>query len=1551
MVTNGMKKWTAILLIVSMMFSSFGFASAAESGKSDVKGHWAEKQLNQWLEKGLIKGYADGTVKPDNPITRAELISLINRAFGFTEKADVSFSDVQSNNWAYSEVAKAVKAGYIKGNANGTFAPGNKTSRQDLAVIIARLLKLQADNQNAVVFSDADRFASWSKEAIGLVAAKKIMQGYTDQTFRPDAQITRAEAVVTLDRALQAKAETQKSAINAAGTYGPKTGSETIDGDVVVNVPGVTLQNTIINGNLLLAAGIGSGDAFLKNVTVKGTTTVSGGGENSIHFENSVLVSIVVDKKDGSVRIVAEGKTTVAQVIVKSSVTIEESSVSGDGFKDITLTDVLPAGSKVTMKGSFEKVDVVGKKISIEIPEGSVTELIVEKTADVTLNLGKDAKIIKLIIDAVLKVLGQGSIQKAIINVDGKGSTFEKLPLLEEGAGATATSTSSTDSSSPLSSAKAITAFSFAEQTGAATIDANAHTVNIQVINGTNLNGLTATFTLSAGATAKVVNTDQISGTTPNDFSNAVTYVVTAQDNSMQSWTVNVSVAAAPSSAKAITAFSFAEQTGAATIDANAHTVNIQVINGTNLNGLTATFTLSAGATAKVGATAQTSGTTTNDFSNAVTYIVTAQDNSMQSWTVNVSVAAAPSSAKAITAFSLAAQTGAATIDSIGHTVNIQVANGTVLNGLKATFTLSAGATAKVGATAQTSGTTTNDFSNAVTYIVTAQDNSIQSWTVNVSVAAAPSSAKAITAFSLAAQTGAAMIDVNNHTVDIQVAYGTNLNNSLVATFNLSAGATAKVGATTQISGTTANNFSNIVTYVVTAQDNSTQNWTVLVIVAPNSAKDITAFSFAVQNGVATIDSIAHTVDIQVFSGNNLNGLVATFAVSPGATAKVGATAQTSGTTTNDFSNAVTYTVTAQDNTKQDWTVNVTVAGLSSAKDFTAFSFGAGDAAPATIDPINHTIAIQLLSGTNVSVLQPTFTISNGATVTIGGVNQISGTTQNSYLNPVVYKVTAQNNSVQNWTVTVTVAATVSSAKAITAFSIPGQTGSAVIDMIAHTVDIQVPNGTVVSALKATFTLSPGATATINGTDQFSGFTSNNFGSFIVYTIKAQDNSTQPWKVTVTVLAIPTLTAAAAQGSTPGYSKLLNVIAGPGNHLYVLVRGSILLTPNVGDPAPNNILGELDNYVVGTEFPASAVNNQVHIYEVDSNGKVMKFQLITLTAADIKPIATGSPAPSTVAVAAQGSAPGTTKIIATPFNVGSHIAIKLAFSTTNVPLVGDSLPAGPTVLNNYMGDEIAGMDNTTNKYIVVYEVDSADKIVACKEIKLIAADITPVGALPTLSAAVTPGTAAGATSVTATVSNPLNHLVIYGSKSAFLSLNIGDPEPTISNVGLVSQYTSGLDITFMDAVMKIYLAVYEANSDGIIVNYKLITLTSGDFKPQPAATITPDVTTINEAFNNLGVLNGGSIALNLTNSTFDSTGVDPITGDVTNDVIITSLPAGLSYTATLANSGKINVDITGAAINHAAADSTTISITVKAALINGAVSDIIIGNIQIIFVD
>ena len=183
-----------------------------------------------------------------------------------------------------------------------------------------------------------------------------------------------------------------------------------------------------------------------------------------------------------------------------------------------------------------------------------------------------------------------------------------------------------------------ILTYSFSEQTGNTTINSANYTVNIEVANGTNLTNLVATFTLSDLATAFVGATEQISGTSENDFTNPVTYTIEAENEDTQEWTITVTEQQLNTENDILT-FSFTEQTGDATINSTNHTIDIEIANGTNLTNLVAIFTLSDFATAFIGATEQTSGTSENDFSNPVIYIIEAENGEMQEWTITVTEA------------------------------------------------------------------------------------------------------------------------------------------------------------------------------------------------------------------------------------------------------------------------------------------------------------------------------------------------------------------------------------------------------------------------------------------------------------------------------------------------------------------------------------------------------------------------------------------------------------------------------------------------------------------------------------------------------------------------------------------------------------------------------------------------------------------------------------------------------------------------------------------------------------------------------------------------
>ena len=422
------KKMLILLLCICMNLVSLGqaFAATPTAAKvDDTKGHWAESVLKQWQADGLLKGYEDGSLKPNLKITRAEFAVLINKSFGLSNTGEIAFKDVKPTDWYYSDIAKATSAGYITGYTDYTFKPNKSLTREEMAVIIYSLLKLK-ESSTPVSFTDTVASHEWSKSKISAVVEAGLMVGY-DHKFSPLTNATRAEAVSLLDRALKLSKSHTTVVYDKAGNYGPETGVATVTGNVYINAPGVVLSNTIITGDLLIGDGVGKGDVTLKNVTVKGTTTINGGGRNSIHVVDSVLVTVIVNKKDGSIRIVTEGNSSVEQITLQSGALLEEGAGTGTGFGNVNLSGLIPANAQVSLAGTFETVDVFATAIQVNLTSGSVQNLQVASTAANTgIDISSSARLNAIILNAIAIVTGQGSIASATVNASG--STFAQTP-------------------------------------------------------------------------------------------------------------------------------------------------------------------------------------------------------------------------------------------------------------------------------------------------------------------------------------------------------------------------------------------------------------------------------------------------------------------------------------------------------------------------------------------------------------------------------------------------------------------------------------------------------------------------------------------------------------------------------------------------------------------------------------------------------------------------------------------------------------------------------------------------------------------------------------------------------------------------------------------------------------------------------------------------------------------------------------------------------------------------------------------------------------------
>ncbi|NLJ99609.1 MAG: hypothetical protein GX318_00020 [Clostridia bacterium] len=189
--------------VLSTMFIVILSLSAFAVTPKDIKGHWAEKQITGWLGKGLTGGYPDATFKPNDKVTRAEFVALINRSFKIDgEKEKTNFTDILEGDWFYSDVVIGKNSGYISGYSDRTFRPNQAITRQEASGILIHLLKLTPSGEVLEVFEDYRQVAEWAKGSVGAAHKAGLLGGYPDKTFKPLQGITRAEAVVVLDRAL-----------------------------------------------------------------------------------------------------------------------------------------------------------------------------------------------------------------------------------------------------------------------------------------------------------------------------------------------------------------------------------------------------------------------------------------------------------------------------------------------------------------------------------------------------------------------------------------------------------------------------------------------------------------------------------------------------------------------------------------------------------------------------------------------------------------------------------------------------------------------------------------------------------------------------------------------------------------------------------------------------------------------------------------------------------------------------------------------------------------------------------------------------------------------------------------------------------------------------------------------------------------------------------------------------------------------------------------------------------------------------------------------------
>lgn len=161
---------------------------------------WAKTAVYTLAAQKVISGKADGIFAPGDNVTRAEFAKMIAGAFKLSGNADIKFSDVPADHWAYKYVAAAVANETVSGYSDYIFGADDKITRQDMATICGRLMaKLNVESEGEdISFADESEIAEYARSSVNLLAKAGIVNGVGENRFAPLNNATRAEAAVMI---------------------------------------------------------------------------------------------------------------------------------------------------------------------------------------------------------------------------------------------------------------------------------------------------------------------------------------------------------------------------------------------------------------------------------------------------------------------------------------------------------------------------------------------------------------------------------------------------------------------------------------------------------------------------------------------------------------------------------------------------------------------------------------------------------------------------------------------------------------------------------------------------------------------------------------------------------------------------------------------------------------------------------------------------------------------------------------------------------------------------------------------------------------------------------------------------------------------------------------------------------------------------------------------------------------------------------------------------------------------------------------------------------
>lgn len=365
-----MKKMKAGVIGLALLMSSSAIYAA------DYDRHWAKDTIEKWRDYNILKGYENGDFRPNNPMTRAELASILVRVFQLPEaKGTTQYMDILAapDKWYVQDVCKVSELGLM--HIEGVFFnPNQPVTREEAAYAVAKAYQLTGDEKVELSFKDEENISDWARNAVESLASKNYINGTPEGNFMPQGVLTRAEILTMLNNITT-------QLITKPGTY-----TTAIKGNVVINTSGVTLKNMTIDGDLYVTQGLQDQGLILENVTVTGKVYLNGGkvkmsGQygsvelatgKSLELVSGTIKELVVNKAGSSLTLGNEA--TITSIIQNQSITlpnqgnIGSAGGIGGGQGGAQGQEVTLSQAGVYISGKYVRLPVANNSILIDIP-------------------------------------------------------------------------------------------------------------------------------------------------------------------------------------------------------------------------------------------------------------------------------------------------------------------------------------------------------------------------------------------------------------------------------------------------------------------------------------------------------------------------------------------------------------------------------------------------------------------------------------------------------------------------------------------------------------------------------------------------------------------------------------------------------------------------------------------------------------------------------------------------------------------------------------------------------------------------------------------------------------------------------------------------------------------------------------------------------------------------------------------------------------------------------------------------------------------------------